>query len=501
MSANSSVTLTGLPTELLIRIFAHLPLDDLLSVQHTCRRFCGVISGSTSLQYFLRTEINLLEDQAPDLSLHDRVAFLKHHESAWNHLQFNEFTRFSTEASKARYILQDGYLIYNAVVNPSRYGYIDLYSSLARPHAEAPWTHISLEALHPLSDIVFAVDLNLVVAISKSGQDGFPEASFLEFTTGAPHPLSLVNTVSLPRKTEVQVLGDYILVTAKCESCGHSNFFAVSWKTGTATQLYRLCGSLKVVVIDPDNSLIALIKSVKSATNTIRICKLKFASGDAGLDTLCYLRLPGSPFVPMSGMEWIPTSKRQDKIGFEKSRGRLFPFRSYRAGTIWLVLSYRTRDGGVRQYSMFVSIGALLSVAHSGVHAVPWANWGPACTRILPLNSIFPQPAGPFWITSYAPLVVCDYDTLRARYIKKKKKSTRMSSVPSMPSLGPPSTKLFGEHWTKGEVKTHLPFRKFVASGVSLQRVVQVVADREWVVVISLMGKGGRTPITVYHVG
>ncbi|KAH9164739.1 hypothetical protein EDB89DRAFT_388934 [Lactarius sanguifluus] len=301
--------------------------------------------------------------------------------------------------------------------------------------------------------------------------------------------------------TEVQVFGDYILVTAKCESCVHSNLFAVSWKTGRVTQLCRLCGMLRVVIIDPDNSLIALIKSVRSATNTIRICKLKFASADPCLDILCYLRLPGSPFVPMSSMEWIPTSKRQDRTGSETSRGRLFPFRSYRVGTIWLVLSYRTQDRGVRQYSMFVSIGALLSVVHSGMHDVPWANWGPACTRILPLDRIFPQPAGPFWITSYAPLVVCDYDTLRARYIEKKKKSTRMSSIPSIPSLGPPSTKLFGEHWTKGEVKTHLPFRKFVASGVSLQCVVQVVADREWVVVISLMGRGGRTPITVYHVG
>ncbi|KAH8986139.1 hypothetical protein EDB92DRAFT_1288316 [Lactarius akahatsu] len=194
MSTNSSGTITGLPTELLIRIFAQLPLEDLLSVQHTCRRFRDVVSGSATLQYFLRTKINLLEDQAPDLSLHERVAFLKHHETAWNNLQLNEFTRFSTEVSKARYILQDGYLIYNAVTNPSRYGYIDLYSSPARPNAEAPWTHISLEALRPLSDIVFAVDLNLVVAISKSGQDGLPEASFLEFTTGAPHPLSLLYT-------------------------------------------------------------------------------------------------------------------------------------------------------------------------------------------------------------------------------------------------------------------------------------------------------------------
>ncbi len=168
MSTNSSYTFPGLPTELLIRIFVRLQVADLLSVQHTCRRFCDVVSGSASLQYFLRTEINLLEDLLPpDISLHDRVALLKYHETAWNNLQLNTFTRFATSEGLCAhcYILQDGYLIYKAVANTARYGYIDLYSSSAQPNAEALWTRISLAAIRPLCDVVFAVDHNLVVAI------------------------------------------------------------------------------------------------------------------------------------------------------------------------------------------------------------------------------------------------------------------------------------------------------------------------------------------------
>jgi len=167
MSTNSSDTLPGLPTELIIRIFAHLQVADLLSVQHTCRRFYDVISDSASLQYFLHTEVNLLEDLLPsDFSLHDRVALLKDHETAWNNLRLNIITRFvnSEESHAYCYILQDGYLIYKAVTNTSRYGYIDLYSSSALPNTEARWTHISLPA-SSLSDIVFAVDHNLVVTI------------------------------------------------------------------------------------------------------------------------------------------------------------------------------------------------------------------------------------------------------------------------------------------------------------------------------------------------
>ena len=180
MSTNSSDTLLQFPTEILIRIFARLQVADLLSVQHTCRRFYYVIFDSVSLQYFLHTEVNLLEDLSPpDFSLDERVTLLKRHETAWNNLEFNNSARFLTnrESHSHRYILQDGYLIYEAVgasVDTARYGYIDLYSSPAlpdtgEPWAEGPWTHIPLvniaRDIGPLSSIVFAVDHDLAVAI------------------------------------------------------------------------------------------------------------------------------------------------------------------------------------------------------------------------------------------------------------------------------------------------------------------------------------------------
>jgi hypothetical protein len=136
-------------------------------------RFYDIISDSASLQYFLHTEINLLEDLSPpDFSLEDRVALLKHHETAWNNLELNLSARFvpvTSEWSHSHcYLLQDGFLIYKAVYT-AHYEYMDLYSS-SLPNALGPWTAhspttIPLAALRPLSDIVFAVDHNLAVAI------------------------------------------------------------------------------------------------------------------------------------------------------------------------------------------------------------------------------------------------------------------------------------------------------------------------------------------------
>jgi hypothetical protein len=162
-----------LPTELLIRIFVQLQVADLLSVQHTCRRFHDVISDSVSLQYILHTEINHLEALLPlDVSLNDRVALLKNHETVWKNLELNALIRFvASDRLRAHcYILQDGYLIYKAVILATitqmpQYGYLDLYSISDQPNADIRWKNVNLAALHPLSDITFAVDHDLVVAI------------------------------------------------------------------------------------------------------------------------------------------------------------------------------------------------------------------------------------------------------------------------------------------------------------------------------------------------
>jgi hypothetical protein len=173
MSPNSSDPLSELPTELLIRIFAQLQVAELLSVQHTCRRFHDVISNSTLLQYILHTEINHLEALLPlDVSLNDRVALLKHQEAARENLVLNVLIRFVVSDTHPAhcYILQDGYLIYKAVIlafntQVPQYGFIELHSISDQPNAEIRWKQIHLAVLHPLSDIIFAIDHDLVVAI------------------------------------------------------------------------------------------------------------------------------------------------------------------------------------------------------------------------------------------------------------------------------------------------------------------------------------------------
>ena len=172
-TTSSSHTLSRLPTELLIRICSHLQVADLLSVQHSCRRFYNVISDSVFLQYILHTQINHLEAFLPlDVPLNDRVALLKRHKTAWKNLELNVFMQFKAGDRHrcSGYILQDGYLIYKpatlaAITHTPYYNYIDLHSLSNQPNAERRWKQILLVAIRPLSDIIFAVDQDLVVVI------------------------------------------------------------------------------------------------------------------------------------------------------------------------------------------------------------------------------------------------------------------------------------------------------------------------------------------------
>ena len=164
-------TLLDLSTELLIEILTHLPVADLLSMQYTCSTMRNIIDGTVYLQYILRTHINGVDDfLPPEFSYFERLELLRRHEQSWNTLQVNLVTECTTNLTSAygKFILQDGYLIYEIIMgNEQRYTYTDL-SSAAR-NEDLRWVHVTIDdtRLPPggLSAIKYAVDHDLVVTI------------------------------------------------------------------------------------------------------------------------------------------------------------------------------------------------------------------------------------------------------------------------------------------------------------------------------------------------
>jgi hypothetical protein len=502
-----SCSLHSLSTELLIHIFAYLPVTDLFSVQTTCRRIYDIIAETAYLQYILHSHLNGVDDLLPpNCPFSERLELLRHHEKAWNNLQFNLYSEISTNANyySRKTIIQDGYLIYRSNTDLTQYGYIDLFS-LPPPNEEPRWVHISLKNFLVPYALVFFVDYDLVVAIREKGTFNglvLPQLAFFEFTTGAPHPLSATHTMNVPLvdylgsvRVEVEVIGDHILAKA-VHRHGRASFYLISWKTGTVTFLRGLPGSPSLTVIDSD-----LIMLMREPVNCLEIYKLELASPQPRMRSVCTLGLP--PLVPEAfifdhtfAKEWISSPEHRARSRF--SQRRHLPFRSSRNDTMALLLSYYNPESDIHpsEYAVLFSVTALLSLVHSGVRKVPWGKWGPLRTRIFPyLRAVKPTPAGPFWITSFQPLIVRDYDPLRVVHVRSAEDD------PSLPSRLPvfAPAKVVSENWVSGQVETRLPYREFVSKDIVILNPAEIVGDREWVVVISATLEG--TSYTVYHVG
>ena len=93
-------TLLDLSKKVLIKILAHLPPVDMISVQRTCRAIRNIVDGTAYLQYILRTQIKSIGDFLPhDFPYSERLALLRRHEQSWSGLQFNFFTKSTVTAS------------------------------------------------------------------------------------------------------------------------------------------------------------------------------------------------------------------------------------------------------------------------------------------------------------------------------------------------------------------------------------------------------------------
>ena len=234
---------------------------------------------------------------------------------------------------------------------------------------------------------------------------------------------------------------------------------------------------------------------IRDSINSLEIYKLEFASSQPHMQFVCILELPPLKrdaliFHSTFTKEWIASSEHHARS--QLSQRRLLPFRSSRNDTMALLLSYHMPDLDIPPsgYAILFSVSALLSVVRSGARKMSWENWGPLRTRIFPyLRGTMPAPAGPFWVTCVSPLVVRDYDPLRAVHVQSA--SDDPSSPSGLPKILP--TKVVGKHWVSGQVDTRLPYREFVSRDINILQPAEIVGEREWIVAISATVRGFHT--------
>ena len=238
---------------------------------------------------------------------------------------------------------------------------------------------------------------------------------------------------------------------------------------------------------------------MKDGGNRLEVCKLDITSPGPCLQKICSLELP--PLMPSVYVnlfrivaEWVPTSKNYARS--RTSRASHAHFYSSTVGTIALFLNYTIPRGiygatyGLPYtYALIIGVEALLDTIRTGVHNVPWADWGPSSTHLFQRTVL--RPAGPSWITGLeiSPLMLRQYYPRRTRYTQSMPENTSSSS-----RTGPrvfSSTEVSDKLWEEYRVETNLPYRDVVVNDLNLGHARQILADREWVVGMAMTSVRG----------
>ncbi|KAI0263648.1 hypothetical protein BC834DRAFT_971321 [Gloeopeniophorella convolvens] len=405
----SHPSLTDLPTELIILIFAHLPISDLHACLLTCCRFAATIQGSGVLQYLIQAHLAGVCDllvSRPELPVVDRAADLRRWVAAWQQPAARETTDVAdctVEVWQGEHILHDDYLIamdFGGRCNDrheARYEWLDLRRE------EREWNSIALDK----SVLVVGYGLDV------SGHDllalfiGYPESltfeiCLLQFHGGSLHPQAARPSISIElpitsadwvgMHAKLWMMGPYILVgiTLPLNKGNDGDLlFLVDWRTGKLTKVTTSCAQTRAqfthtlpklrtgerstlihaIVLSPDT-----LALVQGPANTIELCRLDTTAPTPSLRTLGALELP--PLLPDAKLFVNEPSRH--------------PFRASADCALVLVSATASLLGSIfarsRRYKLVVHAPTLLAYAHEHVGAgarVPWAAWGPRDTRVF----------------------------------------------------------------------------------------------------------------------
>ena len=135
---------------------------------------------------------------------------------------------------------------------------------------------------------------------------------------------------------------------------------------------------------------------------------------------------------------------------------------------------------------MIISIAGLISAIRTGVHNIPWVDWGPSITHFF--REDLSRTAGPFWVVGFSPLTVRIYGPMCMGHIESMAEDKSSSQPRPRPVVF--STKVCGKHWVENQVETHLPYRDIVANDLHVDGFGAVLADREWIVCMKYEVRG-----------
>ncbi|KAH9831200.1 uncharacterized protein C8Q71DRAFT_910851 [Rhodofomes roseus] len=321
-----SPALLSLPTELIVRILAHLPCPVLLTFRSTSRFCRALIDADTSLQYAIELcATGAVDNPASRYVLADRLRILKERESAWQRMEFSRVAQIQVphnpssiyDLTGGMFLLGESYSRILPTWRPTDAArYLNLRAALKNSEnatvLDGPWARIDVNA--KIMDVGIAAqehDLIAIVTYTYIEVNEFLaelKIHLVKLSTGGHHPAASQPVIQVPRmpflpgncSVSIEIVGDTLGVLFNLSRFLHGAgmtpiiaFYLYDWKTGKlkSTRTANSPHYNAFCFLSPD---VIVLPNV--TTHALELCSIADQEGEsaepAPLQTLCTLGLP-----------------------------------------------------------------------------------------------------------------------------------------------------------------------------------------------------------------
>ncbi|KAF9239138.1 hypothetical protein BU15DRAFT_62151 [Melanogaster broomeanus] len=416
-----------LPAELMETIFDEFDVPSLLRCLQVCKLFHAIISQSMHLLYKIELFGSHVDDgRHSDLDIANRSRLLGSYNRVWREMRWAGCKEVPIENGLSWHLV--GGVLAHALFDDHSISFVQLPCSI-KGIPEKQWTtHLGVK----IRDFYFDVVQDLLVCIEVIGvaysDEEICKIHFFTLSTGTPHTLACTPTIThqvqrMPTWTEprfiIQICGPRVVILfqdgAYCAS-SVGDFVAWNWRTGER-EMFIQCAELRsfsmltedlilAVTVpmpcEPSLDVLSISECQHGPAATPNSSPLQFADIPCicgfqlprvrGNDLDIFIRSEPSPLATPSPSLRVPFSMSQRdclyvvalrcQVAYFTRSVVLMALRS-----TFLARAIRNR-GGDDNVKCGIDTTSCLdeTVPANPSQVIPWQDWGPTGTRILPLD-------------------------------------------------------------------------------------------------------------------
>ncbi|TCD69894.1 Amino-acid acetyltransferase, mitochondrial [Steccherinum ochraceum] len=387
-----------LPTELILQSLNALDFPSVLRCRQLNSAFKDLIDNDAALQYKIELAVDGMEDGPPSALLPaERLQLLRKHRAAWKAMRHTS-THNIPMSGGGVWELYGGVLAQG--INPRGLAFTQLPSRL-RGIPEKNWT---------LEDVGFKIrdfgmnpGEDLLVLIVKPPQDSTEYTIHLRsMTTGKPHPhapkLAELKHIASARNYSfaIQTSGDYLGILFESADENDNELVVWNWKSGVVEMVLNVNTQSPFLFLSDRHVLVAYVHGLDSDEPRLLLKVFDFMSAPTtktsctDMPFVCEFALPRQHATS----DIFAIALRSDPApGWKPPASLSVPFHKARNERLFVLSIWFAGDGQIKPLLLFIPSFTLfrhIDRVGSGDDAigrqVPWQDWGPEGTRILPVT-------------------------------------------------------------------------------------------------------------------